>query len=351
MKISLVKIANQLNLEFIGDENYTVDGVATLEKAEPNHIGFLANSKYTSQLTTTKAGIVILSPNQADSFPGNRILTKDPYVAYAKIASLFQNRNQQSKSRVHPSAVIASSAILGKNVHIGPFSIIGENSVIGDNTILEARVTIGDNCSIGKDCIFKPNSVIYCDSRLGDRVIVHPGAVIGSDGFGLARDKKGWIKVPQLGAVQIGNDCEIGANSTIDRGTIEDTVLEDDVRLDNQIQIAHNVRIGKHTVMAGCSAVAGSAQIGANCLVGGGVGILGHLEVCDNVTLQSMALVTHSIKKPGSYSSVAPIQQTQDWRKSAVRFKQLDKIAKRLALVEKKLTDSGDKYDRTNKNN
>ena len=166
-------------------------------------------------------------------------------------------------------------------------------------------------------------------------MILHPGAIIGADGFGLARDKDGWIKVPQLGAVKIGNDCEIGANTTIDRGTLEDTILEQDVRLDNQIQIAHNVYIGKHTVMAGCSAVAGSAKIGKNCLIGGGVGIIGHIEVCDGVTLQSMALVTRSIKRPGSYSSVSPIQETKDWRKSAVRIKQLDKMAKRIAHLEK----------------
>jgi len=334
MKINLSELAERFNLKFKGNANHTINGVAPLEKATQNQLSFLANSKYTSQLYDTKAGVVVVSENMSSKFNGNTLIAKEPYVAFAKIASLFQT-NTQSLSGIHASAVIAKSAIIADNVSIGPFSIIGENCTIKSGTVLEARATIGNNCYIGENCIIKPNVVIAHDCTIGDRVIIHPGAIIGSDGFGLARDDKGWIKVPQLGAVKIGNDCEIGANTTIDRGTMEDTVLEDDVRLDNQIQIAHNVRIGKHTVMAGCSAVAGSATIGKNCLIGGGVGIIGHLDVCDGVTLQSMALVTKSIKKPGSYSSVAPIQEKREWRKSAVRIKQLDSIAKRIAKIEK----------------
>lgn len=334
MKIKLSELVSQFDLILVGNDNQTIEGVAPLDKANQNQISFLSNSKYSSLLQSTKAGAVIMSESMSSKYQGNKLIAKDPYVAFAKVATLFQN-NQQSLFGIHETSVIAETAIIEENVTIGPFSIIGENSIVKSGTVIEARATIGNNCIIGKDCTIKPNVVIACDCKLGERVIVHPGAIIGADGFGLAREDKGWIKVPQLGAVSIGNDCEIGANTTIDRGTMEDTILEDDVRLDNQIQIAHNVIIGKHTVMAGCSAVAGSAKIGKNCLIGGGVGVLGHLEVCDGVTLQSMALVTKSINNPGSYSSVAPIQETKQWRKSAVRLKQLDKIAKRIAKLEK----------------
>lgn len=352
MEISLSELSAKFNLEYSGQPGHKVVSVATLEKAKSDQISFLSNSKYSSLLQTTGAGIVILSDMDADKFAGNKLIAKDPYVAYAKIAVLFSTIGKYKHTNgIHPTAVIAESARIGEGVCAGPYTVIGENTIIGDNTVLAARVTIGNGCQIGSDCNFKANSVVEAECKIGNRVILHPGAVIGADGFGLARDRESWIKVPQLGAVRIGDDCEVGANTTIDRGTIEDTVLEQDVHLDNQIQIAHNVHIGKHTVMAGCSAVAGSAKIGANCLVGGGVGILGHLEVCDNVILQSMALVTHSIKTPGSYSSVAPLQDTKEWRKSAVRLKQLDKMAKRLALMEKKLLNSGEKDDRPNKNN
>ncbi len=335
MKISLNDLTTQFGLESIGNANHIINGVSTLAKALSNQLSFLANSKYKSELQQTKAGIVVLTEQDSREFNGNCLIAKDPYLTFAKIASLFQHDDYQAAG-VHETAVVAASANIANNVVIGPFCVIGENSNIQEGTRLSAQVNIGNDCDIGKDCTIKPQVVISSRCKIGSRVILHPGVIIGADGFGLARDKSGWIKVPQLGAVQIGDDCEIGANTTIDRGTLDDTILEQDVRLDNQIQIAHNVTIGEHTVMAGCSAVAGSAKIGKNCLIGGGVGIVGHIEVCDNVTLQSMALVTHSITKPGSYSSVSPIQETSEWRKSAVRIKQLDKIARRLSKLEKK---------------
>ncbi|MCF6318254.1 MAG: UDP-3-O-(3-hydroxymyristoyl)glucosamine N-acyltransferase [Proteobacteria bacterium] len=335
MKISLNDLATQFGLESIGNVNHTIKGVSTLAKALSNQLSFLANSKYKSELQQTKAGIVVLTEKDSRDFNGNCLIAKDPYLTFAKIAHLFQHDDYQAMG-IHETAIVADSANIANNVAIGPYCVIGENSNIQEGTSLSAQVNIGNDLYIGKDCIIKPVVVISSGCKIGSRVILHPGVVIGADGFGLARDKSGWIKVPQLGAVQIGDDCEIGANTTIDRGTLDDTVLEQDVRLDNQIQIAHNVTIGEHTVMAGCSAVAGSAKIGKNCLIGGGVGIVGHIEVCDSVTLQSMALVTHSITKPGSYSSVSPIQETAEWRKSAVRIKQLDKIARRLSKLEKK---------------
>ncbi|HHL31389.1 MAG TPA: UDP-3-O-(3-hydroxymyristoyl)glucosamine N-acyltransferase [Oceanospirillales bacterium] len=334
MRISLTELAQQFGLQHQGNDNHEVTGVATLAKAQSQQVSFLANVKYSKQLKQTQAGIVILSDDFAAEYQGNKLISKDPYLAFAKISAFFQNQQKTFKG-IHNTAIVAKSAQIDANVSIGPYSIIGEDTRIKSGTSVDAHVTIGDNCRIGMDCWIKPQVVIADDCCLGDRVLLHPGAIIGADGFGLARDKDGWVKVPQLGAVRIGDDCEIGANTSIDRGTMDDTILENDVRLDNQIQIAHNVTIGAHTVMAGCSAVAGSAKIGKNCLVGGGVGILGHLEVCDNVTLQSMALVTHSIRKPGSYSSITPLQKTQDWRKNAVRFKSLDKMAKRLHKLER----------------
>jgi UDP-3-O-[3-hydroxymyristoyl] glucosamine N-acyltransferase len=336
MKINLTDLAQKFNLRLVGNANQEVNGVSTLEKAKNNHLSFLSNSKYTSALKTTKAGVVVLSEQDSDLYDGNKLIAKDPYVSFAKIAQLFQN-SHASGSGIHETAVIAPTAHIEHNVTIGAYCVIGDNVIICHDSVLDSHVIIEANCVIGANCWIKSSVMVSRDSKLGDRVIVHPGAVIGADGFGLARDINGWIKVPQLGSVKIGDDCEIGANTTIDRGTLDDTVLEKDVHLDNQIQIAHNVHIGAHTVMAGCSAIAGSAKIGKNCLIGGGVGIIGHLEVCDNVTLQSMALVTHSIKKPGSYSSVAPLQDTKDWRKSAVRIKQLDNMAKRISGLEKKL--------------
>ena len=339
MKISLQELANQFHLSYIGDKNHTVSGVSTLAKANTQQLAFLANPKYKSQLQQTKAGIVLLADKDKNEYGGNCLISENPYVDFAKIATLFQNTQTNFKG-IHATAIIAQSAKIAENVSIGAYCIVGENSEIGHNSRLEAHVTIGNNCKIGNNCQIKANVVISYDCQIGNRVILHQGAIIGGDGFGLARDKEKWIKVPQLGAVQIGDDCEIGANTTIDRGTLDDTILEHDVHLDNQIQIAHNVHIGAHTVMAGCSAVAGSAKIGKNCFIGGGVGILGHLQVCDNVTLQSMALVTHSIRKAGSYSSITPLQKTEDWRKNAVRFKHLDKLARKLYKLEKQNNDN-----------
>ena len=336
MKISLSDLSKQFGLPQAGNDDHIIDGVSTLSNAKINQLSFLANLKYKSELANTEAGIVILTKQDSEGFEGNALITDDPYLMFAKIASLFQKNNNQS-IQIHKTAIIARTANIEDGVAIGAYCVVGENTSIQKGTRLDAHVTIGDDCEIGSDCLIKPNVVVSNDCIIGSRVILHPGAIIGADGFGLARDENNWIKVPQLGAVRLGDDCEIGANTTIDRGTLDDTVLEQDVRLDNQIQIAHNVHIGKHTVMAGCSAVAGSAKIGSNCLIGGGVGIVGHLEICDNVTLQSMALVTHSITKPGSYSSVAPLQKTNDWRKNAVRTKQLDKIARKLSKLEKQI--------------
>jgi UDP-3-O-[3-hydroxymyristoyl] glucosamine N-acyltransferase len=332
--MELQQLAAVVGCDYRGAGDLPITGVASLEKANGEQLSFLANPKYASQLKNTQAAAVVLKPELAENFEGAAILSDDPYLTFAKAAALFERRREFVPG-IHPSAVIHETASIDPGAHIGPFCVIGENSRIGAGCILENHVSIGPDCRLGNHCHLKPQVTLVQDCTLGNKVLVHSGAVIGSDGFGLARDRDGWVKVPQLGGVRIGDNCEIGANTTIDRGTLEDTVLEEDVRLDNQIQIAHNVRIGAHTVMAGCSAVAGSARIGKNCLIGGNVGVLGHLQVCDNVTLQARTLVTRSITRPGSYSSAAPMQETAQWRRNAVRMRQLDELARSIKKLEK----------------
>jgi len=269
------------------------------------------------------------------------LIAKDPYVAFAKIAALFE-RLPAAQPGAHPSAIIAADAQISPTASIGAFCVVDARARVGDGAVIGPHCHIGEDCVVGAQARLVARVTLVTRVRLGARVLVHPGAVIGADGFGLAFDpaafdRGGWIKVPQLGGVIIGDDCEIGANTTIDRGALDDTVLEDDVRLDNQIQIAHNVRIGAHTAMAGCAAVAGSATIGRYCLIGGGAGILGHLSVADKVTITSMSLVTHSIHQPGEYSSGTPIHDNRSWRRNAARFKHLDELARRVQALEKDL--------------
>ena len=270
----------------------------------------------------------------ADTRRGACLIAADPYVAFAKIAGLFE-RTVAASPGIHPSAVVAASARVAASASIGPFCVIGEQSGIGEGAVLGAHCSIGDRCHVGAQAHLVARVTLVRDVALGKRVLVHPGAVIGADGFGLAFDKNHWIKVPQLGGVRIGDDCEIGANTTIDRGAIGDTVLEEDVRLDNQIQIAHNVHVGAHTAMAGCAAVAGSARIGRYCLIGGGAGIVGHISIADKVTITARSLVTHSIVEPGEYSSGTPIQDNRAWRRNAARFKHLDELVRRVQQLEK----------------
>lgn len=326
------EIAERFGLAVHGDPGTMVSSVATLSRATARDLSFLANPRYRSQLSGTAAGIVVLRADDAAGHARTALVAKDPYTAFARIAALFESRPAAAPG-IHPSAVVDPLAHIDPTASIGPFACIGPDSHIAAGAVVGAGCVIGEDCVVGEDCELGPRVTLVKRVRLGKRVLVHPGAVIGADGFGLAMDAGAWLKVPQLGGVAVGDDCEIGANTTIDRGAIEDTVLEEDVRLDNQIQVGHNVRIGAHTAMAGCSAVAGSATIGRYCLIGGGAGILGHLEVCDRVVVTAMSLVTHSIREPGEYSSGTPLMDNRGWRKSAARFKQLDVLARRLAAL------------------
>ncbi len=332
MKVShytAAALAERFELTLRGEGTHRVEGVGTLARAGATQIAFLANPRYRSQLADSSAGVVVMRADDAGNYTGNALIAKDPYVAFAKIAALF-DEPLHFAAGIHSSAAIDPTAEISPDASIGPFVSIGPRSRV------EAGASIGPGCVIGEDCVVGAGSELVARVtlvrriRLGRRVLIHPGAVLGADGFGLAMEHGRWLKVPQLGGVIIGDDCEIGANTTIDRGAMEDTVLEEDVRLDNQIQIGHNVRIGAHTAMAGCSAVAGSATIGRYCLIGGGAGVVGHLTVCDRVMITAMSLVTSSIREPGEYSSGTPLMDNRTWRKSAARFKQLDALARQV---------------------
>ena len=327
---TLGTIASGFDLELRGGDAATpVDGVDTLGSAGPSRIAFLANPRYRSQLPEARAAAVILRDADAGHCPRPVLVARDPYVAFAKVASLFERHPAQAPG-IHASAIVAPSARVSPAASIGPFCVVEEEAVVEAGAVLGPHCIIGRACLVGAQSRLVARVTLVQDVRLGRRVLVHPGAVLGADGFGLAFEADHWIKVPQLGGVVVGDDCEIGANTTIDRGALGDTVLEEDVRLDNQIQIAHNVRIGAHTAMAGCAAVAGSASIGRYCLIGGSAGILGHLSIADRVTVTAMSLVTHSIRESGEYSSGTPIQSNRLWRRNAARFKHLDEIVRGL---------------------
>ena len=337
MKYTLDELAQHVAGEVKGDASYEIEAIGTLDKANSRQISFLTNPSYRKQLATSQAGAVIMSAKDAEQCPINAIISSNPYAAYAKIAALLSppqtydagidsaahiatDTNISQSASVAAGVVIESGVELADFVRIGPGCVLQKNVKIGKNSVLSANVTVAYDCEIGDDNI------------------IHPGVVIGADGFGHAFDNGHWVKVPQLGRVLIGNDVEIGANTTIDRGAIEDTIIEDNVKLDNQIQIAHNVIIGAHTAIAGCTAVAGSTKIGKHCRIAGMVGIVGHLEIADNVTVTAKSLVSGSIKKAGVYSAGTPLEPSQQWRKNTVRFKHLDEMAKRLNKLEKQIS-------------
>jgi UDP-3-O-[3-hydroxymyristoyl] glucosamine N-acyltransferase len=339
--MTLGELAVRFGCELEGDPGVEIDSVATLQNANARSITFLANPKYRRQLATTRAAAVVLDPRSAESCPVAALITANPYATYARIATLLHPEVRwpagvDADARVGAGAQIAASASIaagvvieadvrvGERVRIGPGCVVMNGSSIGDDTRLSANVTLCHRVSIGA------------------RVLIHPGAVIGADGFGLAPERGAWVKVPQVGSVRIGDDVEIGANTTIDRGAIEDTVIEDGVKLDNQIQIGHNVRIGAHTAIAGCTGVSGSTIIGRRCMIGGMVGFAGHLSVCDDVVVTGLTLVSHSIRKPGVYSSGLPADEARRWRRNAVRVRHLDELAKRVESLSGHRMPSGE---------
>ncbi len=327
-------IAARFGLQLHGDGDATIHGVATLAHAGPGQLGFLSNPRYRAQLAESRASIVVLRADDVDAAPGTALVAKDPYTAFAKIAALFDVPPAREPG-IHPLAAVDPTASVSPSAHVGPFVSIGARSVVGEGCVIGTGSVIGEDCVVGDGSELIARVTLVTRVRLGKRVRVHPGAVLGADGFGLAMDAGRWIKVPQLGGVRIGDDCEIGANACVDRGALEDTVLEEDVRIDNLVQIAHNVQIGAHSAIAGCTGIAGSAKIGRYCLLGGHVGVVGHLEICDKVVITGKSVVRSSIHEPGEYSSGTPLDDNRSWRKNAARFKQLDALARRILAVGK----------------
>ena len=332
---ALGELAEKLGLEFSGDSACPVDGVATLVAAGPTDLSFLSDKKYVSQLADTRAAVVILSPDLVEQCPVACLISQTPYLSYARASCLFSH-SPEDKPGIHVSAVVSPEAQVHPTASIGPHVVIEAGAVVGCDAVVAAGVFIGHNSCLGAASRIFPNVVIYHDVHVGDHCVIHSQAVLGADGFGFAQGPDGWEKIYQLGGVRIGNRVEIGASTTVDRGTLEHTVIEDGVIIDNLVQIAHNCHIGKNTAIAGCAGLAGSSIIGDNCTLSGGVGVVGHVEICDNVHVTGMSMVTKSISEPGSYSSGTPMSSTGDWKRNAVRFSQLESIQKRLAALEKK---------------
>lgn len=333
---TLAQLAEQLGARVEGDDSKLIHGLAALQGAGPDDLSFLANRQYRKQLATTQAGAVLLTEADAGDYDGNVLVVADPYLAYAQLSHQF-DRKPLAQAGIHPTALIAETARVDATACIGPGVVIEAGAVIGARVTLGAHCVIGARCQVGADSWFAPRVTLYHDVRTGERTVIQTGAVIGGEGFGFANAAGQWHKIAQIGGVLIGDDVEIGANTTIDRGALSDTVIGNGVKLDNQIQIAHNVQIGDHTAMAACVGISGSTRIGRHCMIAGGVGMVGHIDICDNVFVSGMTMVTRSITEPGAYSSGTAMQTAADWKKSAARFRQLDTLAKRVQQLEKKL--------------
>ena len=340
MGLALGELAKCIGGQLQGDPECLITSVATLQDAGAGAISFLANPRYRKYLHGTKASAVILSAEHAGECPAATITTPNPYAAYARVARLLFPASG-ARQGVHPSAIVGCNCHIDDMAWIGPHCIIEDEVTISAGVQLQAGCFIGTGSRIGNETTIGPQVTVCYATDIGARAVIHPGVVIGSDGFGLANDNERWIKVPQLGRVRIGSDVEIGANTTIDRGTLGDTIIEDGVKLDNQVQVAHNVRIGKHTVVAGCTGISGSTDIGHHCRIGGGVGILGHLEIADHVTVTAMSLVTKSIPGPGTYSSGMPVQEHTAWNRNVGSFREIDELVKKLRQPGKRAGKTG----------
>ncbi len=325
MALRLGAIVEALGGELHGDPELLLEGLAPLESATPATLSFLSNPKFRQQLAASSAACVIVSPQMRTEAlaRGACLVTDQPYLYFARVTQLWRQKHPHKPGpRIHPSAVIDTEAFVHPEAQVGPLCVIERGAHVGAGTVLKAGVMLGEDCLVGERCI------------------LHSGVVIGADGFGFAPNGDAWEKIEQLGAVQIGNDVEIGANTCIDRGALQDTVIEDGVKLDNLIQIGHNVRIGRNTAMAGCTGVAGSAVIGANCTIGGSAGILGHLKLVDGVHISSFSLVTRSILKPGHYTGVFPLDDNASWEKNAATLKQLHLLRDRVRTLENQIKET-----------
>ena len=332
-RFSLAELARLFGGTVLGDAAVSVRQVAALESAGPEDLSFLTNKKYQKLLTTTRAAAVLLPEDAADATRLPRIVCKNPYASYARIAALL-NPEVASESGIHPAAVVDGRARIAASATVGPCAVVEKDAEIGEYVVIGPNCLVGRGVRIGPHSRLHANVVIYHDCVIGQRVILHSGAVIGADGFGMAMDDGHWLKIPQIGRVVIGNDVEVGASTTIDRGALDDTVIEDGVKLDNQIQIGHNCHIGAHTAIAGCTGIAGSTRIGKYCMLGGNAMISGHLTIADKVTISGGTLVAKSISEPGTYTAVFPMLAHAKWLKNAALVRQLDAMMERIRWLE-----------------
>ena len=335
---TLHDIAARLGGEVIGATDIRYSGIAPLQEANQQQLAFLANPKYRKQLDTTSAGAVIIGLAERDATALPRIVTPNPYAYYSRVVALF-HPEQRPAAGVHTSAVVDTSAQIGAGASVGAFAVVGKSARIGANAVIAEGCIVGDGAVIGEATRLYPRVVVYHDCMIGTRCVVHSGAVIGADGFGLANENGRWLKIPQVGRVVIGDDVEVGANTTIDRGAMGDTIIEDGVKLDNQIQIGHNCRIGAHTAIAGCVGIAGSTKVGQRCTIGGGAGIVGHINIGDDVHISGFTLVSKSISQPGAYTSISstPFTTHADWLKLAAHLRHLDTYAEKLKTLQDKI--------------
>ncbi|MBB5322600.1 UDP-3-O-(3-hydroxymyristoyl)glucosamine N-acyltransferase [Marinobacter oulmenensis] len=331
----LGEIADALGAKLRGDPDTLISSVATLGAAGPGQISFLANPAYAKYLTDTHASAVILSPEAAADCPTNVLLLDNPYLGYARLSHWFDPA-PVAPAGIHPAAVVDDTATVDETASIGPHAVVEAGACIGAHVVVGAGSIVGARTSIGDHSILRPRVTLAHDVVVGRRCHILSGAVVGSDGFGFANEQGVWHRIAQLGGVVLGDDVEVGANTTIDRGALENTIIGDGVKLDNLIQVAHNVQIGDHSAMAALVGVAGSTRVGRHCVFGGASGVAGHLDIADHVHLTGMTLVTGDIREPGVYSSGTSADNNRSWRKNAVRFRQLDALARRVRELEKK---------------
>ncbi|GGY63531.1 UDP-3-O-acylglucosamine N-acyltransferase [Cellvibrio zantedeschiae] len=333
-RFTLAELAQHIGAELVGNPQHEISSLATLQAATQNDLSFIANPAYKKHLSSTQAGAVICAPDLAEAIAGNKLIVANPYLCYAQLTALFNS--PVSSVGVHESAVVGKNCVLGKDVWIQPNAVIGDNVNLGDGVVIGAGAVVGTNSSIGARTRLYANVTVYHDISIGEDCIFHSGCVIGADGFGFAPASTGWMKIHQLGSVVIGNNVEIGANTTIDRGALDNTFIDDGVIIDNLVQIGHNVRLGKNTAIAAHTAIAGSTTIGDNCTIAGAVAIAGHVTLADRVHITGMSMVSNSISEAGSYSSGVPLGPTKEWRKNAARFRQLDSLATRIIKLARK---------------
>ncbi|MBI2384082.1 MAG: UDP-3-O-(3-hydroxymyristoyl)glucosamine N-acyltransferase [Gammaproteobacteria bacterium] len=336
MSHTLGELAKRFGLEAVGNPATAIAGVCTLKPGKPGHLSFLANPRYRAALGATQAAAVVLSRGDAQGFSGNALVAADPYLAFARVAALFDGSLEFQPGR-HPSAAVSAAATVPASAHVGAHAAIEDGVVLGEGVFVGPGCVLRTGARVGDGSRLEARVYIGAKVQIGKRARIQPGAVIGSRGFGLARGPQGWEEVPQLGTVVLGDDVEVGANTTVDRGAIEDTVLEDGVKLDNQIQIAHNVRIGKHTAVAACCGIAGSTRIGARCMIGGAVGIAGHLHIADDIVIMARSTVTKSLTAPGAYSGALPVAPAREWRRQVARLRRMHVLERRLAELERRL--------------